>query len=200
MVSKTLKVWFDLTNFILDDKRNLIVEINRGIDEAQEVLEQLGLEINQNSDAAQKKSQQMRLKSFQAELTRLEIEYNRSKNNSISFEDLSSDEFDINEDQKRKLLDNSERLERTGNELNNAYRLVIETEQIGTIITSNLAQQRESISRATYRLRETNADIGRSGRIVNMMYARIIRDKLLVYIIGLVFILAVILFIYFHSK
>lgn len=142
----------------------------------------------------------MRLKSFQAELTRLEIEYNRSKNTSISFEDLSSDEFDINEDQKRKLLDNSERLERTGNELTNAYRLVIETEQIGTVITSNLAQQRESISRATYRLRETNADIGRSGRIVNMMYARIIRDKLLVYIIGLVFILAVILFIYFHVK
>ena len=106
--------------YFLDVRRNLIVEINRGLDESQELLEQIGLEINQNTDTQQKASQQTRLKSYQAELKRLEEEYNKGKNKSNSLlnslDDSSLDDFDISENQKQRLLDNSERLERTGND------------------------------------------------------------------------------------
>lgn len=188
----------------LDDRRNLIVEINRGIDEAQEVLEQIQIETNQNPDTSQRNSQQMRLKSYYAELKRLEGEYNKSKikPNTLanSLDDSSLDDFDVGEDQKRRLLDNSERLERSGHELEGAYRTVIETEEIGTQILMNLSSQRESIQRSRNRLRETNADLGRSNRLMNVMILRSIRDKFVLYLIGVVFVLAAALAIYFSLK
>lgn len=189
----------------IDDRRNLIVEINRGIDEAQEILEQIGLEINQNADHSQRSSQQTRLKSYQAELRRLEEDYNKSKikPNPLLIDDSSSiDDFDIgaSEDQKRRLLDNSERLERTGNRIQEGYRIAIETEEIGTQVLQNLSQQRETIQRSRNRLRETNADLGRSSRIMNSMIMRSIRDKFVLYIIGVVFIVGVTLTIYFSIK
>jgi len=147
----------------------------------------------------------MRLKSYQAELRRLEEDYNKSKikPNPLLVDDSSSiDDFDIgvSEDQKRRLLDNSERLERTGNRLEEGYRIAVETEEIGTHVLQNLSTQRESIQRSRNRLRETNADLGRSSRLMNTMIMRSIRDKFVLYIIGVVFIVAVSLTIYFSIK
>lgn len=147
----------------------------------------------------------MRLKSYQAELRRLEEDYNRSKikPNPLLLDDSSSiDDFDIgaSEDQKRKLLDNSEKLERTGNNLQEGFRICIETEEIGTQILNNLSGQRETIQRSRNRLKETNADLGRSSRLTNMMIMRSIRDKFALYIIGVVFVLAIVLTIYFSIK
>lgn len=168
-------------------------------------MEQIGLEINQNADHSQRSSQQMRLKSYQAELRRLEEDYNKSKikPNPLLVDDSSSiDDFDIgvSEDQKRRLLDNSEKLERTGNRLEDGYRIAVETEEIGTQVLQNLSQQRETIQRNRNRLRETNSDLGRSSRLMNMMIMRSIRDKFALYIIGGVFVLAVTLTIYFTVK
>lgn len=147
----------------------------------------------------------MRLKSYQAELRRLEEDYNKSKikPNPLLVDDSSSiDDFDIGvpEDQKRRLLDNSERLERTGNRLAEGYRIAVETEEIGTQVLQNLSTQRETIQRSRNRLRETNADLGRSSRLMNTMIMRSIRDKFVLYIIGVVFIVAVSLTIYFTIK
>lgn len=194
-----------LSTVSIDDRRNLIVEINLKIDEATELLEQMGLEINQNVDSSQRSSQQTRLKSYQAELRRLEEDYNKSKikPNPLLVDDSSSiDDFDIGitEDQKRKLLDNSERLERTGNQLQEGYRIAIETEEIGTQVLQNLSNQRETIQRSRNRLRETNADLGRSSRLMNMMMMRGLRDKFALYIIGVVFVLAITLTIYLSIK
>lgn len=114
----------------------------------------------------------------------------------------SIDDFDIGigEDQKRRLLDNSEKLERTGNHLQEGYRIAIETEEIGTHVLNNLSSQREQIQRTRNRLRETQADLGRSSRVMNSMIMRNIRDKFVLYIIGVVFVLAVSLTIYFSIK
>lgn len=178
------------------------MEINQKLDEAQELLEQIGLEISQNPDVSQRYSQQMRLNCFQKELKRLEEEYNKSKVKPTTLDDDSMEDFDIEiaEDQKRRLLDNSDRLERTGNQIQNAYRMTIESEEIGSQVLSNLSNQRETIQRGRSRLRDTNAELGRSGRLMNMMILRSIRDKFALYLIGAVFILAIILTIYFSVK
>lgn len=145
----------------------------------------------------------MRLKSYQAELRRLEEDYNKSKikPNPLLIDDSSSiDDFDITEDQKRTLLDNSERLERTGNRIQEGYRIAVETEEIGTQVLQNLSQQRETIQRGRNRLREANADLGRSSRLMNTMIMRSIRDRFVLYIIGVVFFIGVSLTIYFSIK
>lgn len=112
------------------------------------------------------------------------------------------DDFDLgmNEDQKRRLLDNSDRLERTGNQIQEAYRLTIESEEIGSQVLNNLSQQRETIQKGRNRLRETNAELGRSGRLMNMMIMRSIRDKFALYILAFVFVLVIVLTIYFSLK
>lgn len=56
-------------------------------------------------------------------------------------------------EQHRKLLDNSERLERTGKSLAEGYRVVLETEQIGAAVLQDLSVQRETIQRSRGRVR-----------------------------------------------
>lgn len=56
-------------------------------------------------------------------------------------------------EQHRKLLDNTERLERTGKTLTEGYRVVLETEQIGAAVLQDLSVQRETIQRSRGRVR-----------------------------------------------
>lgn len=49
----------------LDERRNLIIDVNQKLDESQELLEQIGLEINQNTDSQQKASQLSKFKCYQ---------------------------------------------------------------------------------------------------------------------------------------
>lgn len=60
----------------------------------------------------------------------------------------------VNE-QKQKLLDNTERLERTGKTLNDGYRAVLETEEIGAAVLQDLNLQRETIQRSRTRVSST---------------------------------------------
>lgn len=170
------------------------------------MLEQIGLEINENTDHQIRSSQQMRLKSYQAELKRLEEEYNKSKikPNPLlnSLDDSSLDDFDMMmpEDQKRRLLENSDRLERTGSNIQEGYRIAIETEEIGAAVLSNLSHQRETIKKSRNRLRETDNDLRTSSRLMNTMIMRSVRDKFVLYIVGVAFVLAIALTIYFSVK
>lgn len=61
-------------------------------------------------------------------------------------EDFS--DVSITQDQKRRLLDNSECIERAGKYLNDGYRIALETEAIGVQVLQDLNQQRETIKGA----------------------------------------------------
>lgn len=94
---------------------------------------------------------------YQAEWKRLQQEFSNAKaarpRGAAGYESVDEfDEIGIQEDQKRRLLDNSERLERTGNYLKDGYRVVLETEQIGTQVLQDLSEQRETIHRARGRV------------------------------------------------
>lgn len=65
-----------------------------------------------------------------------------------------NDGLSIKEEQRQRLLNNSERLERTGNQLLTGYRTVIETEEVGNQVLQDLAIQRETIQRARSRVSE----------------------------------------------
>ena len=97
--------------------------------------------------------------------------------------------------QRAKLLDNSERLERSGKRLDDGYRTCIESEQIGTQILEDLHSQRQTIQRSRdrvslacftsfllsvqviftvfcFQLRETNENLGKSSRVLSGMTRR----------------------------
>lgn len=197
------KIFLFLSQIVLvDDRRNLIIDINLKFDEAQELLDQIELEINQNTDKVQRSSQQNRLKSYAAELKRLEDTYNKSKirPDSNSLLDDEDDIGDLDADQRRRLLDTSDRIERTGKNLQEGYRIAIETQETANQVLQDLSTQRETIQRSRNRLRDTNAELGRSSRVLGNMIMRSLRDKFALYGIGLAFVIIVLITIYFKAK
>lgn len=63
-----------------------------------------------------------------------------------------SDGLSLNEEQKQRLLDNSERLERAGNHLTTGYQILLETEELGSQVLRDLGQQRETIQKSRARV------------------------------------------------
>ncbi|XP_058818850.1 vesicle transport through interaction with t-SNAREs homolog 1A [Topomyia yanbarensis] len=187
------------------ERNKLIADIDRQLEESQELLEQIGLEIRDIPQAS-RAGYTSRLNCYLAELKRLQQEFTNAKSvrqKTANGYDSSVDEFDeigIQEDQKRRLLDNSERLERTGNYLKDGYRVILETEQIGAQVLQDLSDQRETIQRARGRLRETDAELGRSSRLLNSMILRSLREKIVLISVAVAIFLVLFLSIYFSMS
>uniref|UniRef100_A0A0K8TT03 Vesicle transport through interaction with t-SNAREs homolog 1A n=1 Tax=Tabanus bromius TaxID=304241 RepID=A0A0K8TT03_TABBR len=180
------------------ERSELDSKIDSNLAEAQELLEQIGLEIR-DADPSSRSTLTNKLNCFQAELKRLQTEYKNVQeaiaNSYESTEDF--EEIGIRDEQKQRLLDNAERIERTGNKLNEGYRIIMETEQLGTGILQDLHHQRETIQTARSKTRETNADLKRTSRILNSMMVRGMREKFILYGVAVIFIIVVSLSIYF---
>lgn len=113
----------------------------------------MGLEIRELGPPMKNKYQ-TRIESFTAELTRLENEFKKNRDSyERKREELlgegSTEDF---YDQKQRLIDNSEKLERGCKRLEVGYRVAIETEEIGNEILSDLNHQRETIQRSRNRV------------------------------------------------
>lgn len=116
----------------------------------------MGLEVH-DTDRSNKSSVTARLNCYQAEFKRLKQELQNAKGeNDANCEYSDFDDYatgGITSDQKRRLLDNSERIERTGNLLNEGARTIIETEQMGAAVLQDLATQREGLQKTRSRVR-----------------------------------------------
>lgn len=55
-------------------------------------------------------------------------------------------------EQKQRLLFTSERLNRSGIQLDNTYRITVETEEIGSQILTDLNRQRETMQNSFHRV------------------------------------------------
>ncbi|XP_022222849.2 vesicle transport through interaction with t-SNAREs homolog 1A [Drosophila obscura] len=180
------------------DRYELCSKIDGSLPEAQELLEQMGLEVRE-LNPSQRSSFNSKLQVAQAELRRLQAEYKQTKDkqpNAFTTLDLGGDgdfyeDVSINNDQRQRLLDNSEQIERTGNRLTEGYRVALETEALGAQVLNDLHHQRETLQGARARLRETNADLGRASRTLNTMVLRALREKVVLYGVGVCFVVAV---------
>lgn len=165
-------------------------------------LEQIGLEI-QDADSASKPSLTARLKCYEAELKRLAQEFQNAKNET-QLQMYDSSDFDelttsgISNQQQRRLLDNSERIERTGNRLIDGYRTILETEQIGAAVLQDLSTQRDTIQKSRSRLRVANEDLRQSSRIMNSMIMRSLRERAVLFGVIVVFVIVILSVFYYN--
>ncbi|KAH7982995.1 hypothetical protein HPB52_008650 [Rhipicephalus sanguineus] len=164
----------------------MVTEVERHLEEANELLEQMELEVRTLSVAARPKYQN-RVKSYQAELARLRKEFQRAR---IAFCDelksreelLSNDDNCVGDDQRQRLLDNTERMERSTKLLKGGYKLALETEKVGAAILSDLSAQRETITRAREKVKETDYDIGKSSHVLSGMMRRAMQNRAILYL------------------
>ncbi|CAL8309173.1 unnamed protein product [Boreogadus saida] len=153
-----------------EEKTQLVLNVDKQLEEVRELMEQMDLEVRE-IPVQSRAMFNSRLKSYKQELEKLEKDFKRSR---IAYSDevrneLLGDDAGSSENQRAHLLDNTEKLERSSRRLEAGYQIAVETEQIGQEMLSNLNTDREKIQRARERLRETDANLGKSSRILTGM-------------------------------
>ncbi|XP_072335470.1 vesicle transport through interaction with t-SNAREs homolog 1A isoform X2 [Scyliorhinus torazame] len=183
-----------------DDKKCMVANVEKQMEEARELLEQMDLEVRE-IPLQSRGLFSTRMKSYKQELEKLDKDFKRSR---IAYSDevnlrneLLGDDGNTSEKQRACLLDNTERLERSTRRLEAGYQLTVETEQIGQGILENLHHDKEKIQRARERLRETDTNLGKSSRVLTGMLRRIIQNRILMFILGAIILLTIVLAIYF---
>ncbi|XP_028041068.1 vesicle transport through interaction with t-SNAREs homolog 1A [Bombyx mandarina] len=158
-----------LKNGTAENREQLSREIQSNFEEANDLLEQLELE-----------ARGPRVAAYRAELQRVKQQFKTTlgTNGHLVGEVSESEDWGAG-DERRQLLDNSERLERGGRVLSEGYRVLLETEQVGAAVLQDLSVQRETIQRSRARLRETDEELGRSWRVAAGMSARALRHRAL---------------------
>ncbi|XP_047031834.1 vesicle transport through interaction with t-SNAREs homolog 1A [Helicoverpa zea] len=178
-----------------DNRDQLTREIQANFEEANDLLEQLELE-SRGAGAGS------RVAAYRAELQRVRDEYRSVVNSGGQQYNADNDEvyddWSGAQEQHRKLLDNTERLERTGRALTDGYRVVLETEQIGAAVLQDLNLQRETIQRSRGRLRETDEQLNRSTRLMNTMIMRALQDRFILIMVFLVLGILLCVGVYFY--
>ncbi|XP_049614870.1 vesicle transport through interaction with t-SNAREs homolog 1A isoform X2 [Syngnathus scovelli] len=191
-----------------EEKTQLVLNVDKQLEEVRELLEQMDLEVRE-IPVQSRAMYNSRLKSYKQEVEKLEKDFKRSRiaysdevRNELLGDDASSSESQLIKlrEERAHLLDNTERLERSSRRLEAGYQIAVETEQVGQEILSNLHTDREKIQRARERLRETDANLGKSSRILTGMLRRIIQNRVLLFVLGAFIVLTIILAIYFNLR
>ncbi|XP_051778153.1 vesicle transport through interaction with t-SNAREs homolog 1A isoform X5 [Erpetoichthys calabaricus] len=163
-----------------DEKKQMVVGVEKQLEESRELLEQMDLEVRE-IPVQSRGMYNNRLKSYKQELEKLEKDFKRSRiaysdevRNELLGDDGNSSESQLIKlrEERAHLLDNTERLERSSRRLEAGYQIAVETEQVGQEILENLHHDREKIQRSRDRLRETDANLGKSSRILTGMMRR----------------------------
>ncbi|KJE94506.1 hypothetical protein CAOG_05139 [Capsaspora owczarzaki ATCC 30864] len=216
--SITKKLSSQIPNFTGEQRKAAIKAVEKEIVQADEIVQGMELELK-NAPAQFRPRLQTKLKTYQNELARIKKEL-RGLTNSGNRDDLlgggsgagspagfggRSAYQDVeaqSNDQRSRILDSHDRLNRTTGRLDNAQRVAAESEAIGQDILGELGTQRETIVRVRGRLHETDDNLTRSRRILNGMYYRIIQNRLIMYIIVLVLmgILGIVVYMRFFKK
>jgi len=203
--------------------KNTVSQVNKSFEDAEELFEQMELEIRELVDQAERTKHTTNLQSFKVEWDRLKKEFEFAKNRrsrknareltkngikseaSVRSELLysSGQEDEVifsggssNKDARERLLDNTETLERAGRKLEQGEAMLTESEHIGASVLSDLAFQREVLTRSRNRLRDTDQDLGTSSRVLSAMIVRIQQSKIILAVIGVLIVCTILLFVY----
>lgn len=186
------------------DKSSAISVIENLFQEASEIIEQMDLEIRDINSSIKRSPEEKEkylniIGSYKKELSKLEIEFTKQiKNKRTSYEiKLDDDDDEIND----LCQENQSTIQKMNSNLDRGYKIVLETEETGNSILSDLFGQREQMTRSRDRIREANNNLGKSSRIVGEMARGLVKNKIVLFgIIILLFFFMVFLIYYSFKK
>eukprot|EP00126_Sphaerothecum_destruens_P007087 Sdes_comp19681_c0_seq3m11551 len=153
--------------------------------------------------ASQRGKLQSRVKSYRKDVEMLEKklkQLEKTSQNEITRGELfgggAEDIITTSNDQRQRLLNNTERLENLSDNLTDSYKLTIETEEIGAGMMAELYKQRETIQHARTGLRKTDQNLQRSNRVLTLMIRRVAQNKMIVYSVSLFILFCILFMIY----
>lgn len=88
--------------------------------------------------------------------------------------------------QRARLLQGVASLNRTSESIARSHQIAAETDQVGTEIIDELGRQREVLVRTKDRLHDTDANLGKSNKILKTMAMRVMTNKMILIVIMLI--------------
>uniref|UniRef100_A0A0N5B0U6 t-SNARE coiled-coil homology domain-containing protein n=1 Tax=Syphacia muris TaxID=451379 RepID=A0A0N5B0U6_9BILA len=155
-----------------------IQNVQRLLVDVENLLEQMELTVRDiDSTSPDRSKYELRVKSYRNDKKQLEVELKRAIQRikeGTDREELLNIDNGISIDQQDQLIENTLRLERTSRRLQDTYRMVVETEQIGAEVLDDLSTQHETLSRARDRMRSADVDLNRSQMVLSTMIRRLV--------------------------
>ncbi len=134
--------------------------------------------------------------SFIFMFTGYKAEYEKAKE-SINRSNLIGDK---SIEQRQRLLDTNEKLNRQNEMIMNAQRTVAETEEVGLEITTELARNREKIQSAHGKVKDFSSITDSARRLVSSMSRRDVQQRFILFFIAAVLIIAIVITVYFMNS
>ena len=150
-----------------EDSSNLLSQCD-------ELLQQMALEARSVVAQSTKRELLAQVRSYKTELQKLKDDYNKQSL-------MSSRATSGSSSNRERLLQQQQMLENQNSQLDNARRVMQETEQVALEITEELGNNRATIESAHGRVRQVTNLTGRARRVVSSMNQRATQQKMLLY-------------------
>ncbi|XP_065661598.1 vesicle transport through interaction with t-SNAREs homolog 1B isoform X2 [Hydra vulgaris] len=169
-----------------ESKKSELRNIEKKINDAGVQLSRMNEEA-QNAPGAYKISFLSKTRDFEVQLSKCRKELARLSNTSSNKDIFSGFEDDEPKNaQKKKIIEGFETLDHGTESILRSQRVAAETDELGEGIISDLDTQREALLRTRDRLEKTDAELGKSRRILASLSVRLATNKLLLVIIIIV--------------
>lgn len=113
---------------------------------------------------------------------------------------LGGDYYSTSAGQRDRMLQSTERLQKTSERLQLGKQQLAETEELGVTILGDLARQRETIIHARDTLHGADDNISKARRVLSTMSKRVMANKIIMFGISACLLLGIILIIYYRVK
>lgn len=114
-----------------------------------------------------------RIKGYQSDVQKHQRDLRTARQSGGRDELLGGDSWESSGDNQRaRLLDSQDTLDRTSSRITNTQRIADETEQIGAGVLTELGTQRDTIIRTAHKVQGVDSNLGKSKRILNSMSRR----------------------------
>ena len=146
------------------------------LSQCDELLQQMALEARSVEDSSLKRELLAQVRTYKAECQKLKEDYNKY----VLLAGRNSNGRSANNHRER-LLKQQDMLLNQNSQLENARKVLEETEQVALEITGELAHNRETIESAHGRVRSVAGLTGRARRILSTMGQRQAQQKMIMY-------------------
>mmetsp|Transcript_5131 Transcript_5131/g.10140 ORF Transcript_5131/g.10140 Transcript_5131/m.10140 type:complete len:219 (-) Transcript_5131:2226-2882(-) len=160
-------------------------QLERQLKEAEQTLQRLDMEAR-SAPAPESSELVKKVKGYRKDWQKLMGDVRRVIQQAASAEDraelgLADEYYQTSAGQRERLLTSTEQLNKTSEKIHEGRRQLLETEELGVSVLSDLQRQRESIMHSRETLSHVDANVGKARQVLAVMSRRITQNKFIMY-------------------
>jgi len=176
------------------------------LSQCDDLLKQMQVEARSVDDTTAKRELLQKVRVCKAQLANLRDDFSTAQANAEreallgGNADLETGKSGGTSDHRERLLKTNDQISKQNETLDRAQRVMAETEDVALEITSELGRNREKISSSHQRVRDVSGLTNQARRIVQSMSRREVQQKLMMYLVAALLVIAVIVILYAMGK